>query len=211
MSDDAELLERLRGGERRAWRELVERYERLVYAVPRRYGLPPDAAADVFQETLLALLRGLPRVRDARALPRWLTRTAYRLTRDHARKQRRAGVTQGVGFWTAIPDARPGIEDEMVRLEAMGRVRGALPRLSPRCREMLSALFFEEPAPSYGELAARLAAPIGSLGPTRRRCLDAMLQILAEADAPARRIKAASSATFDTRRKLQTRTARSAP
>jgi len=210
MVDDAELLDDLRRGDRRAWRDFLERYERLIYSVPRRYGLGPEATADVFQETLLAFLRGLSRLRDARALPRWLTRTAYRLSRARARKDRRAGRPQADSFWAAIPDARPGIEDEMIRLESAGRVMGALPRLSPRCRTLLSALFLEDSSPSYGELARRMGTPIGSLGPTRRRCLEALLQLLGDsADAPPR-IKTAPAVTFDARRPMRRPRARSA-
>ena len=203
MTDDAEILRGLRSGDRRAWRDFLDRYERLVYSVPRRYGLSPESAADVFQETLLALLRGLSRVRDARALPRWLTQTAYRLSRDRARKDRQAGSPQADPFWTAIADPRPGIEDELIRLEAVGRVRGALPRLTSRCRDLLSALFLEDPSPSYAEVARRLGTPVGSLGPTRQRCLEALLRLLDDSAARPRRISGAPAATFDARRPMQ--------
>jgi RNA polymerase sigma factor (sigma-70 family) len=203
VTDDGALLEGLRRGDGRAWRDFLDRYERLIYSVPRRYGLPPEAAADVFQDTLMALLRGLSRLRDPRALPRWLTRTAYRLSRDQQRKDRRAGRPQAEEFWAAIADSRPGIEEEMVRLEAAGRVMAALPQLSSRCQSLLSALFLEDSSPSYGELARRLGSPIGSLGPTRRRCLEALLQLLADSETAPSRIKGAPAATFDSRRPMR--------
>jgi len=180
--EDARLIERLRRGEAGAWREFLRRYERLIYAVPRRYGLSPESSADVFQETLLAFLRGLPRLRDARALPRWLTQTAYRLSRDRARKDKRAGQPQADVFWDGIADERPGPEEELSRLQALGDLHAAMPRLSARCRDLLTALFLEDPSPSYGELAQRFRAPVGSLGPTRQRCLKALLHLLSAHD-----------------------------
>jgi RNA polymerase sigma factor (sigma-70 family) len=200
MLEDAELIERLGRRDASAWREFLHRYERVIYAVPRRYGLSPEAAADVFQETLLALLRGLPRLRDARALPRWLMQTAYRLSRDRVRKDKSAGRPQAEEFWEGIADERPSQEEEMSRLESLGHLHAAIPRLSPRCRDLIRALFLEDPAPSYGELARRFQAPVGSLGPTRQRCLRTLLQLLSESAGSSKSIKRNDRNTFVARR-----------
>src|SRR6058998_148261 len=76
---DARLVERCRAGDSRAWDALVRRYERLVYAVARSYRLADDDLKDVFQEVFAALVKGLPRLRDARSLCRWLSSTTERI------------------------------------------------------------------------------------------------------------------------------------
>ena len=177
----SQLLARLRAGEAGAWKDFLSRYERLIYSVPRRYGLDPDAAADVFQDVLLAFLRGLPRLRDPQALPRWLTQTAYRLSRTRMRMERRerAGSDE---FWASIADSGPSVLDELERLEAAARVRVAMESLPTRCRLLLEALFFQARDASYADLAQRMAVPIGSLGPTRQRCLERLLRLLQDSD-----------------------------
>ena len=200
MRTDEELLAALNEKDRGAWREFLDRYERLIYSVPRRYGLSPEQTADVFQETLLALLGGLSRLRDLRALPRWLTQTAYRLSRDRARADRRAAVQED-GFWATVPDASPRFEDELEKMEATARLHQGMARLSDRCRELLEALFLADEAPSYEDLARRMGTPIGSLGPTRRRCLESLLEILGGDPAAGARIKPEPSTTFAKRRR----------
>lgn len=201
MRTDEELLRALDDRDPAAWREFLDRYERLIYAVPRRYGLSPEQTADVFQETLLALLRGLPRLRDLRALPRWLTRTAYRLSRDRARSDRRAGREQEDGFWAAMPDPSPRFEEEIEQVEAAARLHLGMARLSSRCRELLEALFLSDSPPSYGDLARQMETPIGSLGPTRRRCLESLLTILGEEVGAGGGIKKTGTSTFAKRRR----------
>ncbi|MHC4954230.1 MAG: RNA polymerase sigma factor, partial [Planctomycetota bacterium] len=66
-----------------------------------------------------------------------------------------------------------GVEEEEL-------VRRALAAVSERCRELISLLYFEPAALSYDEIAERLGVPRGSLGPTRRRCLDRMRTALPE-------------------------------
>ena len=86
---DARLVERCLAGDARAWELLVRRYERLVYAVARSYHLSDTDLGDVFQEVFAALVRGLPRLREARALCRWLSSTTDRIARATALRSRR--------------------------------------------------------------------------------------------------------------------------
>lgn len=165
--DDRELLARCRGGDESAWRALVERYAALILSVPRRHGLRAAPSEDVFADVCLALVRALPSIRDPEALPQWLIRTAARATWAVSRRLRHRP-----------PDSLPALTgpappDELVSaLEEEQRVREALRMASPRCRRLLELLYFRAPTPSYDEIARELDMPRGSLGPTRRRCLD---------------------------------------
>src|SRR6185436_16813247 len=93
MTDAAELLEREARGDEAAWREIVARYQRLVYATVRGFRLEPDDAEDVFQETFLRLHRHAGRLRNPNGLARWLVQTTHRLCLDHLQRRRVRGET----------------------------------------------------------------------------------------------------------------------
>jgi RNA polymerase sigma factor (sigma-70 family) len=171
---DARLVERCLDGDQAAWSALVRRYERLVYAVARGYRLAPDDLADVFQDVFAALVRGLPRLRDARALCRWLASTTERIALATALRRRRERARE-----QGTPEERRDLVDssepagaELETLEEQMMVRLALGGLAGRCRELLEALYYRDPPPDYSAIAAELGMPIGSIGPTRARCLE---------------------------------------
>lgn len=178
---DARLVARCLEGDTRAWGALVKRHERLVYAVARSWRLADDDLADVFQEVFAALVRGLPRLRDARTLVRWLSSTTERLARTTAlRRRREAGLRTGDD--TALDglgsgDAPVGADLELLERQAL--VRLALAGIAERCRRLLTALYYDDPPPAYAELARRLGVPVGSLGPTRARCMERLRAELA--------------------------------
>ena len=176
--DDAALVARLKAGDPRAWPQFLDRYERLIYAVPRRMGLDRDECADVFQEVAIAFLKGLPRLRDPKTIPRWLTQAAFRIARDRRARRKRELRPEDDAFWDAQPDPGPSAIDALESEEARARVQAALGRVSPRCRELLTLLFLADPPLPYAEIARRLGQPIGALGPTRSRCLARMLEAL---------------------------------
>src|SRR5262245_22450585 len=173
-AEDQRLVERCLEGEREAWEALVRRHERLVYAVARAYRLSDPDLADVFQEVFAALVRGLPRLNEPRALVRWLSSTTQRIARARALAARReAALARSVEPETLkqVPSASGPIGAELERLEEQALIRSALTTLHPRCQRLLSALYYEEPV-SYAELSLRLGIPIGSIGPTRARCFE---------------------------------------
>jgi RNA polymerase sigma factor (sigma-70 family) len=179
---DARLVARCLDGDRRAWDALVTRHERLVYAVARAWRLSDEDLGDVFQEVFAALVRGLPRMRDARTLVRWLSSTTDRVARTKALRSRREQALQS-GDETAIERVADGAAPVGADLEALERqaiVRLALSRVPDRCRRLLLALYYEDPTPAYSELATRLGVPVGSLGPTRARCMEKLREFLAD-------------------------------
>ncbi len=194
---DEALVRRCLEGDQRAWNDLVRRYERLVYSIGLSYRLSEEDLGDVFQEVFAALVRGLPRLRDARAICRWISSTTDRTARAAAFKIRRewalrAGDDEIV---LRIPAdlAAAGVGLEVLEEQAL--VRLGLAALPPRCRRLIEALYYEDPVPSYAALSRRFSLPVGSLGPTRARCMDRLRKLLLEQQALGERISDAGSAT----------------
>jgi RNA polymerase sigma factor (sigma-70 family) len=171
--EDQRLVERCLAGDAPSWERLVRRHERLVFAVARSYRLSDGDLADVFQEVFAALVGGLPRLREPRALVRWLSSTTQRIARALAlRRRREQALSAGDPAELAIPAEQDAIETDLERLEEQALVRLAMAALQPRCRRLLEALYYEDPAPAYADVARRLGVPMGSIGPTRARCFE---------------------------------------
>jgi RNA polymerase sigma factor (sigma-70 family) len=176
--DDAALAARCRRGERAAWVTLVHRYQRLVYAIVRRAGLDEHAAADVFQTVFARLVEHLPRIADPQRLQAWIVTTAKREVLLALRRGRRTvSMTRDdedgdEANEFEIADDAPLPEDALAELQQQELVRRALDRMDARCRELLLLLFRDggDQVP-YEELARRLGMAVGSIGPTRARCL----------------------------------------
>lgn len=160
-------------GEEAAWNELVDRYGRLVYSIPRRMGLTAADADDVFQNVFLLLYRNLSGLRDQSRVSAWLitttNRECWRLIRQSGRY---------VDLSDHHADDAPLPETEVTRLEREQAVRQGLRQLDDRCRELLTALFFDPAEPGYDQIAARLRMAVGSVGPTRARCFRKLESIL---------------------------------
>jgi len=176
MNTPEELLARASAGDEAAWRQLVARYQALVYQVIRAHRIPPEEGEDLFQEVFLRLHRHAGRIRDAAALTRWVAVTTRNLCLDGlARKKRERGRPDPLANQS---DPAPVPEDLFHRSEEAQHVREALETLSERCRELLRILYYESDAPDYRLAADRLGMPLGSVGPTRQRCLERLLGAL---------------------------------
>jgi RNA polymerase sigma factor (sigma-70 family) len=209
-TEDAHLVERCLAGDGRAWEALVRRHERLVYAVARRYRLSEPDLGDVFQDVFTALVKGLPRLRDGRALCRWLVSTTDRIARTTALRGRResARTVQNPAVAENIAEDSPAIVATLETLEEQALIRLALSSLPTGCRRLLIALYYEDPTPAYSQLARRWGVPIGSLGPTRARCIERLRRILKGLTASGDRISAEGSPTFADERSREERTDR---
>jgi RNA polymerase sigma factor (sigma-70 family) len=171
----AALVQDCLAGDERAWGELVDRYGRLVYSIPRRMGLSAADADDVFQNVFLLLYRNLSTLRDRGRVSSWLITTT---NRECWRLVRHSGRYVDLDDHHADPAPLP--EAEVTRLEREQAVRQGLRQLDDRCRELLAALFFDPAGPGYDLIAARLRMAVGSVGPTRARCFRKLETILLE-------------------------------
>lgn len=125
------------------------------------------------QTVFAALATNLSRLRDPRAIAAWLARSARRESwRVRKERARAAGLAPDPPALAADADA------ELLRVEEHHALRAALDELGGRCRELIRELYFRSPAPGYEEIAARLGVPIGSIGPTRRRCLEKLAELI---------------------------------
>ena len=183
QQSDKELLLACRRGDEAAWEALVGRYQRLIYAIPRRAGLDEDRAAEIFQEVFTTLFEKLDGIEQPERLHAWLVTTARRKT---LRTLRRASSLQsldeeneeGAAELDRLADDSPLPDEVLIRLEEQHRVRVGLASLDERCRRLLTMLFYHAEPPPYAEIAAAIGAPEGSVGPTRARCLQKLLRAL---------------------------------
>ena len=172
--DVAALVARAARGEQAAYGAIVERFAGLVWRIAQNHRLGRADAADVSQTVWLRLVEQLDRIREPDRLGAWLATTARNECLAVLRKGSRSVLTEADTFETSVPmpfAATPAVDAE--RLEADERrqaVRVAFATLDERCR-MLLALLHNDPPASYDEITAAMSMPIGSIGPTRQRCL----------------------------------------
>lgn len=175
---DERLVESCRDGDQRAWAALIERYKRLIYSVPVKYGLTADDAADVFQGVCLDLLSGLDSLRKVESLKSWLIRVALNRCYHLRKQQRGRGTTELDDLQEEPAEPAAAVSELMVAVEQDQIVRDAVRSLPARCAEMIRLLFFEEPPLPYTEVARRLGLAAGSIGFIRGRCLSRLEKTL---------------------------------
>lgn len=172
---DPTLIQSCLRGDQAAWDDLVERYGRLVYSIPRRYGLSDEDANDVFQNVFLSTYRSLERLKDQTRLSAWLITTAHRESwRVGKRSDKYPQLDEQIADVAA-----PG-DDVLEDWERQHIVRQGLAILGGRCQQLLEAMFLDSAEPSYEAIALSLGMKIGSIGPTRARCFKKLQGILAD-------------------------------
>ena len=177
-NSDEELLKRCRAGDEHAWEEIVDNYKRLVYSIPLNFGLSVDEAADISQQTFISLVDNLERLRSDSNLGAWLATVARRhaLHRLRKRKREQVGIEEDIGENNQL--LAMAAKDTTTDFELMQSLNQGLNQLSRRCRELLIALYLDSREPSYEEIARLLNIPLGSVGPTRGRCLERLKAVI---------------------------------
>lgn len=174
--DAADCARRWQGGEDRALDDLVRLLSPVLWQVVRAYDLDRDLAEDVVQTTWLRLVHHRDRVRDVQAVGAWLTTTARREAARVAKRSRRDLLTEDVHV-AAGPSVAPSAERLAVARDDAERLWAGVLQLPDRCRRLLRVIAFSD-RPQYADLADELGMPVGSIGPTRRRCLDKLRAIV---------------------------------
>jgi RNA polymerase sigma factor (sigma-70 family) len=176
--DERLISECLKGNEQ-AWSALIDKYKNLIYSIPVKMGMQ-DEAADIFQAVCLDLLSDLPRLREPRALPKWLMQACYHKCLHYRRKSQKhlaAPEADAEGIAADVENA-PLPDHMLCEVEKEQMVRDALTELSPRCERMVRMLFFENPPRPYQEIARELDLATGSIGFIRGRCLEKLKKYL---------------------------------
>ncbi|MCC8244190.1 RNA polymerase sigma factor [Saccharothrix luteola] len=169
----AALVSAAAEGDQRAWNEIVARFTPLVLAVVHRHRLRHADVADVHQTVWLRLVEQLRSLREADALPGWIaTTTRNECLRVLRVQQRTLPYDPRSEDEPASPDdAVADLDEELEAAQRRQALREGFRSLPEPCRVLLARLM-ADPPPSYAAVAEQLAMPVGSIGPTRIRCLE---------------------------------------
>jgi RNA polymerase sigma factor (sigma-70 family) len=170
-----QLLSAAAGGDRQAWNELVDRYGRLVWAVIRSFGLDHATAADVNQTVWLRLIEHCADIRDPQRLPGWLATTTRREAIRVLRGQRRQQPSDVV--LDTVDRSAPTTDERLLDDELSREVHAAFTLLPDACQQLLR-LLTAEPRLDYVTIAGVIGRPVGSIGPTRARCIAHLRRLL---------------------------------
>lgn len=168
-----------RAGDRAALERLVHRLTPMLWHTVRAYRLDEAAAEDVVQSTWLAFVKSGGTIADPQALVRWLTVTARREAWHTARTAGKADLADD-DVLDLRADPGPSVEEVVERAHRDGALWDAVRTLPERCQRLLRVIAFAD-RPDYESLAVELGMPVGSIGPTRGRCLAKLRALLGAA------------------------------
>jgi RNA polymerase sigma factor (sigma-70 family) len=177
--DTRDLVARARSGDQRAWEALTDRYTNLMWSVARSMRLSRADAADVVQTTWLRLVERLDSLREPGRLGAWLVTTVRRECLATQRRGARVRTSQPEA-WSDLPATGDPLDEALLREERDAALWKAFGGLTTRCQALLRVLM-ADPPPSYDEVSEALDMPVGSIGPTRQRCLKSLRDIMAAA------------------------------
>jgi RNA polymerase sigma factor (sigma-70 family) len=177
--DIAGLVRGAAAGDRRAWERLVDQYARLIWAITSEFKLMESDAADVAQTTWLRLLEHIDRIQYPDRIGSWLAATARNECLRSLAARKRVVLAHDDEVLTGVVASGPEVDERILANERDQVVRAALSSLPKRWQRLLELLMADPPA-SYAEISDQLGVPVGSIGPTRGRCL-AQLRVLLQA------------------------------
>ncbi|MGI5126020.1 RNA polymerase sigma factor [Pseudonocardia sp. CA-107938] len=175
QSEVAGTVLRAAAGDRAAWDEIVASFSGLIWTIAVTHRLGPADAAEVTQTTWMRLVENLGTIREPERLAGWIATTARRESLRLLRLRGREVVTGEEATFDA-GDSDPTPEEHLLDRERDRVLWRAFARLPERCRTLLQLVVVS--APSYVEVAAALDMPVGSIGPTRARCLKRLRVLL---------------------------------
>lgn len=163
-----------------AWSTLIDKYKNLIFSIPIKFGLSREDSADVFQAVCVELLAGLPKLREPKALPKWLMQTTYHQCL-RCKRDRLNLLDDAQGIEERLEGNPKELPEEMfTQVQREQSLREAISALPARCNQMVAMLFFEDPPRPYEEVAKELQLATGSVGFIRGRCLKKLRQLLEE-------------------------------
>ncbi len=177
--DVARLVRRAATGDKRAWERLVDQYARLIWSITREFRLVESDAADVAQTTWMRLIEHIDRIEHPERVGSWLAATARNeCLRSLAARKRLVLVHEDQSF-DGPAEGEPEVDEALLAAERAEIVREAVAHLPHRWQRLMEMLMADPPV-SYAEISDELGLPVGSIGPTRGRCL-ARLRVLLNA------------------------------
>lgn len=176
----AECCARWLDGDAAGLEDLVRLMTPVLWQVARACSLGRNEAEDVVQSTWVAFVRSSSRLRDAQSVGGWLTTTARREAWRVSRSGSRDTVLEDEVLERAVPPQQSAEAQALTR-EGGERLWSAVASLDQRCQMLLRIVAFAD-RPDYAGIARDLEMPIGSIGPTRMRCLRRLRALLDEGD-----------------------------
>lgn len=173
------LVRRAANGDPAAWQDLVDRYGRLIWSITRGFKLVESDAADVVQTTWVRLIEHIDRIEQPDRVGAWLAATARNECLRHVSARKRIVLVHESVELESADQHGPEVDEALLAAERAEHVRAAMARLPPQWQQLLELLMADPPV-SYAEISDQLGLPVGSIGPTRGRCL-AKLRVLLEA------------------------------
>lgn len=175
-----ELVAAAAAGDEVAWEAIVNRFASLLWAVARSHRLTTEDAADVVQNTWLRLLDHLDTIERAEALAGWLSTTARNESLAMLRRRGRDVPVRDEDLATYVVDAQAvALDTALLDDERDAYLWTTFTRLSERCQRLLRVLMACDRT-NYREVAATFEMPVGSIGPTRMRCIKRLRELLAQ-------------------------------
>jgi RNA polymerase sigma factor (sigma-70 family) len=166
-------------GDISAWNRLVDQYSRLIWSITVSFKLGESDAADVVQTTWMRLIEHIDRIEQPARVGSWLASTARNECLRHVSGRKRIVLVDEDVEFDGVNHQGPEIDERLLARERARDVREAMSQL-PTQWQRLMELLMSDPPVSYAEISDQLGLPIGSIGPTRGRCL-AKLRVLLEA------------------------------
>ena len=175
-TDIASVVHRAASGDMQAWDRLVDQYGRLIWSITGEFRLVESDAADVVQTTWMRLLEHIGRLQHPERVGSWLAVTTRNECLRHLASRKRIVLVREDVAFDVPAEHEPEIDAALLAQESAQTVREAMAHLPTRWQRLMTLLMADPPV-SYAEISDELGLPVGSIGPTRARCL-AKLRIL---------------------------------
>jgi RNA polymerase sigma factor (sigma-70 family) len=172
-TETSSLVSAARSGDNLAWSRLVERFDGMLRSVARSYRLTPQDVDDAVQATWVQLYEHIDTVRDTSAIAAWLATTVRRQSLHILQRRVREHLTDEPE--TMVTDPAEAPDATLLDGERRLVLTRALSTLPDRQRELMT-LIASDTTPNYKQIGARLGMPVGSIGPTRARCMARLQQ-----------------------------------
>jgi RNA polymerase sigma factor (sigma-70 family) len=173
----AEMVRRAAAGDGEAWGWLVDQYSRLIWSITAEFRLVESDAADVAQTTWLRLLEHIDRLNYPERVSAWLAATARNECLRQLAARKRIVLAHDDFELDGVAERAPEIDERLLAVERAEILREAMEHL-PHRWQLLMELLMADPPASYAEISDQLGVPVGSIGPTRGRCLDRLRVLL---------------------------------
>lgn len=178
-ADPQTLIRNCISGDEAAWKLFFELYGRLIYTIPARFGFSSPDCDEIFQEASLEIVSRLSSVQQPERLQAWIV-TITRRTCIRRFRQKTDKNTIGLDEWEPAEDSvmDEGVLSRLQLAEERILLHRAMGELDLKCQLLLTELFLSDEELSYAEIGEKLNIPVGSIGPTRKRCIDALRTVL---------------------------------